>query len=62
MPKLLIKAQKLSQDTSSVLFAMEKNSGPLAEFILNHNYILYSINPKIIDRYRDRHRVFRSKD
>lgn len=62
MLKLLIKAQKLSQGTSSVLFAMEKNSSPLAEFILNHNYILYSINPKIIDRYRDRHRVFRSKD
>ncbi len=38
MLKLLAKAQKLSQDTSSVLFAMEKNSGPLTEFILDHNY------------------------
>ncbi len=36
MLKLLAKAQKLSQDTSLVFFAMEKNSGPLAEFILDH--------------------------
>jgi len=57
MLKLLAKAQKLSKGTSSVLFAMEKSSGPLAEFILDHNYTLYSMNPQVVDRYRDRHRI-----
>ncbi len=61
MLKLLAKAQKLSKDTSSVFFAMEKSSGPLAEFILDYNYAFYSINPKVVDRYRDRHRVSGAK-
>ena len=61
MLKLLAKIQKLSKDTSSILFAMEKSSGPLAEFILDHNYTLYSINPKVVDRYRDRHKVSGAK-
>jgi len=61
MVKLLVKVQKLSKGTSSVLFAMQKNSGPLAEFILDHNYTLYSINPTVVDRYQDRHRISGAK-
>jgi len=56
------KVEKLTPDKSQVIFALEKSQGLLAGFILQQGYTLYSINPKAVDRYRDRYRSSGAKD
>jgi transposase len=56
------KMEKLTSDKTQVLFAMEKPHGLLAGFILQKGYTLYPINPKAVDRYRDRYRSSGAKD
>ena len=56
------KLENLTSDKNQVLFAMEKSQGLLAGFILQQGYTLYPINPKSVDRYRDRYRASGAKD
>lgn len=43
------------------LVALEKSSGLLVGYLLDHGYTVYPINPKAVDRYRDRLRVSGAK-
>lgn len=45
-----------------VLMGLEKGHGPIVEYFINKNVTLYSINPKIIKRYKDIDHVSGSKD
>lgn len=59
---LLVKqVQKFTTNQGEVLFAMETDKGLLVEFLLDCGYTVYSINPKAVDRFRDRYRVSGAK-
>lgn len=46
---------------TQVLCAVETNQGILVNFLLEQGWIVYPINPKSVDRYRDRLRTARGK-
>jgi transposase len=41
--------------------AIEKPHGRIVDFLLDHGVVVYPVNPKALDRVRDRYRVSRSK-
>ena len=41
--------------------AIEKPHGRIVEFLLDHGVVVYPVNPKALDRVRDRFRMSRSK-
>lgn len=45
------------KDQKQVLFALETSKGLLIDSILDAGYTVYPINPKSVDRYRDRYKV-----
>jgi len=59
---LLDRVQTLSQDKEEILFAIESHHGLLVDFILDAGYKVYPINPKSMDRYRDRYKVSGAKN
>jgi len=42
-----------------LLFTIETPNHPLVEYLLDKGCMVYPINPKAVERYRDRHRLFR---
>lgn len=49
-------------DPKEVFVGIERPHGPLVEFLLRQGAVLYPLNPKAVDRARDRHRASSSKD
>src|SRR4051812_26824755 len=47
---------------SQVGMALETPRGPVVECVLERDYAVFSINPKQLDRFRDRHTVAGAKD
>jgi transposase len=45
-----------------ILVAMETPHGPIVEALLERGFVVYSINPKQLDRFRDRFTVAGAKD
>ena len=45
------------KDQKQALFALETSKGLLIDSILDAGYTVYPINPKSVDRYRDRYKV-----
>src|ERR1035438_10456438 len=41
---------------------LETPRGPIVEYLLERGYAVFSINPKQLDRFRDRHTVAGAKD
>ena len=60
--ELFQRIEKCAHDVKEVLFALEKPSGLLVDAILDKGFPLYPINPKAVDRYRDRYKVSGKKD
>ena len=60
--KLFSRVEKFAKDVKDVLFSLEKPSGLLVGAILDRGFTLYPINPKAVDRYRDRYKVSGKKD
>ena len=56
------KIRKLSPLKEQILFAIETPKNLLVDFLLDEGYTVYSINPKSVDRYRDRYRVSGARD
>lgn len=54
---LFEKIRQFAKDPKQVLFALETSKGLLINSILDAGYTVYSINPKSVDRYRDRYKV-----
>jgi len=61
MKKLRERLGKSSSDPGNVLVAVESHQGLLIYALLEAGYLLYPINPKAMDRYRDRYRMSSSK-
>jgi len=55
--ELFKKVRHFAKDTKQVLFALETPNGLLVNSILDAGYTVYAINPKSVDRYRDRYKV-----
>lgn len=56
----LLKLAKQNSDTIAV--AIEKPHGPVVEALLDSGIAVFSINPKQVDRFRDRHSMSGIKD
>ena len=61
MKKLRGRLGKSSSDPGNVLVAVESHQGLLIYALLEAGYLVYPINPKAMDRYRDRYRMSSSK-
>ncbi len=49
-------------EVERIAVSIEVPRGPLVEAFLEHQWAVYSINPKQLDRFRDRHTVAGAKD
>ena len=54
--------QKTAADVHQVAVAIEVPRGAIVEALLDRCYAVFSINPKQLDRFRDRHTVVGAKD
>jgi len=61
MQKLISRVDKCCADRELVLVAIESHQGLLIYALLEAGYLVYPINPKAMDRYRDRYRMSSSK-
>jgi transposase len=61
MEKLRTKLSKVSDNPEDILVAIESHHGLLIYSLLEAGYAIYPINPKSMDRYRDRYRMSSSK-
>ncbi|MBC7078318.1 MAG: IS110 family transposase [Synergistales bacterium] len=59
--ELLMKVAGIEPDKGKVLFGIEANHGPFVDAILDAGYTVYPLNPKAVERYRDRFRLARAK-
>jgi transposase len=53
---------ELSTAAATVQIALERPDGLLVAALLEQGYTVYAINPKSVDRYRDRHHTSGAKD
>ena len=51
-----------TQDTKRIAVAIEKPHGAVVELFLDNAIAIFSINPKQVDRFRDRHSMSGAKD
>lgn len=54
--------QQVPVSPERVAIAIEMPSGAIIETLVEHNYRAFSLNPKQLDRFRDRHTVAGAKD
>jgi transposase len=59
---LINRVRTVTTDINNILFAIETPNSPLVDFLMDKGYTVYAINPKAVDRYRDRYRVSKAKD
>lgn len=59
---LLEKLRTLSVPREQILVALETPKNLVVHALLDKGYTLYSLNPKSVDRYRDRYRISGAKD
>ena len=54
-------AGRAAGERGGVWAAIERPDGRVVDFLLDHGVVVYPINPKALDRARDRFRMSRSK-
>lgn len=59
---LTSKLVKLNVSKDQILIALETPKNLIVYSLLDQGYIVYSLNPKSVDRYRDRYRVSGARD
>lgn len=60
--KLLALLRRLpNPDSQEILIALETDKGLLVDFLLIHGYQVYGLNPKVVNRYRERYSVAKRK-
>ena len=57
MNKLQSRVYRFSRKLDNVLFSIETDKGLVTSTIMDWGYTVYPINPKAVDRYRDRYKV-----
>ena len=61
LDRLLAAIQTHAQDPHDVCIALETSHGPLVGILLEHGLTVYPINPKAVERHRERFRVAGAK-
>lgn len=61
METILRHVYQLTTDKQKALFALETDKGLLVNFLLENGFTVYAINPKSVDRFRDRYDPARNK-
>ena len=61
METILRHIYQLTVDRSKALFALETDKGLLVNFLLDNGFTVFAINPKSVDRFRDRYDPSRNK-
>jgi transposase len=61
MEKMKTRLNKISSNPENILVAIESHHGLLIYALLEARYTIYPVNPKSMDRYRDRYRMSSSK-
>ena len=56
------KVRTVTSDLDEILFAIETPHSLFVDFLMETGYTVYAINPKSVDRYRDRYRTSGAKD
>jgi len=59
---LIEKTRAVSREVGDILLAIETPNLPLVDYLMDNGYTVYAINPKSVDRYRDRYRTSGAKD
>ena len=57
MNKLQNMVYRFSRKLDNVLFSLETDKGLLVSTLMDWGYTVYPINPKAVDRYRDRYKA-----
>ncbi|MFQ6609136.1 MAG: IS110 family transposase [Fidelibacterota bacterium] len=60
--KFIDKIRIVTSNVSDMLFAIETPNLAIVDYLMENGYTVYPINPKSVDRYRDRYRVSGAKD
>jgi len=55
-------AGRRADNVSDMLFAIETPNLAIVDYLMENGYTVYPINPKSVDRYRDRYRISGAKD
>jgi len=61
METILNHVYRLTTDKKETLFALETDKGLLVNFLLDNGFTVFAINPKSVDRFRDRYDPSRNK-
>lgn len=61
MERLRKRLDKFSSNPEEILIAVESHQGLMIYSLLEVGYLVYPVNPKVTDRYRDRYRMSSSK-
>lgn len=59
---LIEKTRAISPEVGDILLAIETPNLPLVDYLMENGYTVYAINPKSVNRYRDRYRTSGAKD
>ena len=60
--KLIERMRTITPNADEILFAIETPNYPVVDYLMDEGYTVYAINPKSVNRYRDRYRVSGAKD
>lgn len=60
--RLLDELRAVVPDVNEILISIETPNSPLVDYLMDKGYTIYAINPKAVDRYRDRYRSSGAKD
>ncbi|MCK4326628.1 IS110 family transposase [bacterium] len=61
MKTILEHVYRLTRNKKNLLFALETDKGLLVNFLLDNGFTVFAINPKAVDRFRDRYDPARNK-
>ncbi|MCH7732957.1 MAG: transposase [Candidatus Marinimicrobia bacterium] len=60
--KFIDKIRIVTSNVSDMLFTIETPNLAIVDYLMENGYTVYPINPKSVDRYRDRYRISGAKD
>jgi len=60
--KFIDRIRNMTPNVDEILFAIETPNSPLVDYLMDEGYTVYAINPKSVNRYRDRYRVSGAKN
>ncbi|MCH8011227.1 MAG: transposase [Candidatus Marinimicrobia bacterium] len=60
--RIVTSPQNPADNVSDMLFTIETPNLAIVDYLMENGYTVYAVNPKSVDRYRDRYRISGAKD